>query len=565
MKKNSFQRKTAFTDADHILIREPPTRDRAGSTIEWTRLDKRTETLMNDLKPQTIKKRSLRLPPIALALSSAAAIGLMVGLNAVPMSHAETTAPLTAAPWAGYADLIEKIMPSVVTVTTEIDRTIAPVVDDPRSFRDFGERGMSEEEMRRFMERYFGEPGIPGRPNMPGPHGHGRGPVAGAGSGFIIGEDGLIVTNNHVIQEADKVTVTLNDGRTFDAEIVGADTDTDLALLRISTNEPLPVARFADAESVRVGDAVIAIGNPFGLGGTVTAGIVSAKAREIGAGRYDDFLQIDAPINRGNSGGPTFNLQGEVIGVNTAIHSPSGGNVGIGFAIPADLAQKIVADLEDDGMVDRGWLGVHIQNLDDDLASGLGLEDAKGALVARVTEDSPAAAFGIEQGDVILSFAGTPIESLRDLTRAVADTTPGSEAEVRVFRDGTEKLLTVEIAQMPTDQQMANVDAPDDTDDPTPKLGLALAMLDDETRATMELPGDVEGAVVTRVLPGSPAAEKGVREGDVIIEADHQAVADPKTVADAVRAAAERGDKAILLLIKRGDQDRFVAVRIDQA
>ncbi len=517
---------------------------------------------MNSLKPQTIKTRRPRLPSIALALSSAAAIGLMVGVNAVPMSHAETPAPLTAAPWAGYADLIEEIMPSVVTVTTEIDRTSDPAVaDDPRSFRDFGERGMTEEDMRRYMERFFG---VPGQPNMPGPHG--QGPVAGSGSGFIIGEDGLIVTNNHVIQSADKVTVALNDGRTFDAEVVGADPDTDLALLRISTDEKLPVAKFADAESVRVGDAVIAIGNPFGLGGTVTAGIVSAKAREIGAGRYDDFLQIDAPINRGNSGGPTFNLQGEVIGVNTAIHSPSGGNVGIGFAIPADLTQKIVADLEDDGMVERGWLGVHIQALDKDLADGLGLEDDKGALVARVTEDSPAASFGIEQGDVILSFAGKPVESVRDLTRAVADTNPGSKADVRVFRDGAEKVLAVEIAQMPSDQQMANVNSSNDADDPTtPKLGLALATLDDEARAAMDLPVDIEGAVVTRVLPGSPAAEKGVREGDVIIEADHQAVADPKTVADAVRTATERGDKAILLLIKRGDQDRFVAVRIDQA
>lgn len=518
---------------------------------------------MNILKSQTKDKLSFRLPPIALALSSAAAIGLLVGMNTIPMSHAETTAPLTAAPWAGYADLIEEIMPSVVAVNTEVDRTVDPAEDDPRSFKDFGERGMNEEEMKRHMERFFGEPGAPGNPNMPKPHG--RGPVAGSGSGFIIGQDGLIVTNNHVIEGADEVAVTLNDGRKFDAEVVGADPDTDLALLKISTDEPLPVAKFADAERVRVGDAVIAIGNPFGLGGTVTAGIVSAKAREIGAGRYDDFLQIDAPINRGNSGGPTFNLKGEVIGVNTAIHSPTGGNVGIGFAIPADLTQKIVADLEDDGMVDRGWLGVHIQGLDDDLADGLGLGDTKGALVARVTEDGPAAAFGIEQGDVILSFADTAIETLRDLTRAVADTSPGSETEVRVWREGAEAVLTVKIDQMPSQQQMAGLETPDAVDDPTPKLGLALAALDDEARAALDLPGDAEGAVVTRVLPGSPAAEKGVREGDVIIEADHQTVADPVTVADAVRSAAERGDKAVLLLIKRGDQDRFVAVRLDQA
>ena len=518
---------------------------------------------MNTLKSQTKKPRGLRLPPLALALSSAAAIGLLIGVNAVPTSHAETPTPLTAAPWDGYADLIEEIMPSVVTVTTEIDRTDAFGDADPRSFKDFGERGMSEEEMRRFMERFFSRPGIPGQPNTPSPHGNG--PTAGSGSGFIIGDGGLIVTNHHVIQNADKVEVTLNDGQSFDAEIVGTDPDTDLALLRIDTDQKLPVAKFADAESVRVGDAVIAIGNPFGLGGTVTAGIVSAKAREIGAGRYDDFLQIDAPINRGNSGGPTFNLKGEVIGVNTAIHSPTGGNVGIGFAIPADLTRKVVADLEDDGMVERGWLGVHIQGMDDDLADGLGLSDAKGALVARVAEDGPAATYGIEQGDVILSFAGMPIEDLRDLTRAVADTTPGSEADIKVWRDGEEIDLSVEIAQMASDQQMASVETPDDPDDETPKLGLGLATLDAEARQAMDLPNDLGGAVVTRVLPGSPAAEKGMREGDVIVEADHQAVLDPTTVVDAVRVASERGDKSILLLIKRGDQDRFVAIRLDQA
>jgi serine protease Do len=519
---------------------------------------------MNVLKSQTKEKRTLRLPPIALALSSAAMIGLMVGINAVPTSHAETPTPLTAAPWVGYADLIEDIMPSVVTVTTGIDLDSELDEQDPRSFRDFGERGMDEKDMQRFMERFFGRPGTPGAPNMPSPHR--RGPVAGSGSGFIIGEDGLIVTNHHVIDHADKVTVTLNDGREFDADIVGADPDTDLALLQITADVPLPVAKFANADDVRVGDAVIAIGNPFGLGGTVTSGIVSAKAREIGAGRYDDFLQIDAPINRGNSGGPTFNLRGEVIGVNTAIHSPTGGNVGIGFAIPADLTQKIIADLKDDGMVERGWLGVHIQALDDDLAGGLGLDEAKGALVARVTEDGPAATYGIEQGDVILDFAGTKIDNLRDLTRAVADAKPGSEAEIRIWRNGAETALTVNIDQMPSEQQMAGIDAEEEAEeDTTPKLGLALAMLDDQARHAMDLPDGLDGAVITRVLPGSPAAEKGVREGDVIIEADHQAVTDPETVVNAVRAVVERGDEAILLLIKRGDQDRFIAVRLDQA
>ncbi len=518
---------------------------------------------MNPVKPITERHRSLRLPSLALALSSAAAIGLLAGLNAVPASYAETPPPLTAAPWAGYADLIEDIMPSVVTVATEIDPASSPDRSDPPSFRDFGQPGMDEEEMQRFMERYFGERGRPDGREMPSPHGSPG--AAGSGSGFIIGEEGLIVTNHHVIQHADRVTVTLNDGQELQAEIVGADEDTDLALLQVDAGQPLPVAKFADAEGVRVGDAVIAIGNPFGLGGTVTAGIVSAKAREIGAGRYDDFLQIDAPINRGNSGGPTFNLNGEVIGVNTAIHSPTGGNVGIGFAIPSDLTQKIVADLKDDGTVERGWLGVHIQALDDDIAEGLGMVEPKGALIARVTEDGPAAAFGIEHGDVILSFGDETIDDLRDLTRAVADTRPGSDVDITLWRDGAEISLSVEVAQMDLDQQVAVLEPPAPTDDETPKLGLGLAALDAEARQSMDLPGDFTGAVVTRVMPGSPAAEKGVREGDVIIEADHKSVDDPTTVADAVRIATERGDKSILLLIKRGDQDRFVAVRIDHA
>ena len=515
---------------------------------------------MNAFDQRTKERPARRVPRFALALGSAAAIGLLVGINAVPTSHAETATPLTAAPWAGYADLIEQIMPSVVTVTTKVTENADPVARHRDLPRHFGE-GMDEDEMRRFMERFFGQPGMP-RQHGPMPRGHG--PRAGAGSGFIIDKEGLVVTNHHVIQGADEVTVTLNDGRELAADVIGADPDTDLALLRINAEGELPVARFADSDRVRVGDAVIAIGNPFGLGGTVTAGIVSAKAREIGAGRYDDFLQIDAPINRGNSGGPTFNLQGEVIGVNTAIHSPTGGNVGIGFAIPADLTQKIVADLEDDGLVERGWLGVHIQAVDDDLAEGLGLEGTGGALVARVTEDGPAAAFGLEQGDVIIGYGDKTIETLRDLTRAVADTAPGETIDVKLWRDGGEQVVPVDIAKMPGAESLASADMPDDVDE-TPKLGLALARLDDSIRAEMDLPEGTDGALVTDVLPGSPAAEKGLRQGDVIIEADQQTVTDPKSVADAVKAAAERGDKTVLLLIKRNDQDRFIAVRIDQA
>jgi serine protease Do len=506
-------------------------------------------------------RRPLRLA--AIAMSSAAAVALLTGIHPGTATTTSSVTPAVATPSPGYADLIEQVMPAVVSVTVE--RTAGPeTVTGSREFR--GPEGMPDREMfERFMERFFGERGMqpfqmPQTPQMP----RGDMPMAAAGTGFIFTSDGHIATNNHVIADAEEVTVTLHDGREFTAEVVGFDRDTDLAILKIDAGEELPFVEFADSDRVRVGDPVIAIGNPFGLGSTVTAGIVSAEHRVIGAGRFDDFMQIDAPINRGNSGGPTFNLEGKVVGINTAIHSPTGGNVGIGFAIPANLASEIIADLRDDGQVERGWLGVHIQDVDEDLAATLDLDAPKGALVAQVTPDSPAAAAGLEQGDVILSYNGKAIEDLRDLTKMVADTDPGTNADVMVWREGNEMSLGVEIGQLPGDDQVVAA-AEQPTDDDTPRLGVALARLTPDARQSMELPDDLEGAVVTDVQPGSPAAEKGLQRGDVIVEADHQKVTEPKSVADAVRAAAERGDETILLLVKREGQDRFVAVRLERA
>ena len=514
-------------------------------------------------------KRPLGLA--AIVLSSAAVGALAVGMNPVQSVDAQTaaTTPVVATPWPGYADLIEQIMPAVVTVTTTREMP-ARMMSDPSQrpefrgpegfdFRWFQE-GPGSEQFEEFMERFFGERMRP----FGGPPGPGPGmPAAATGSGFIVDQAGLIVTNNHVVDGADEITVVLSDERELEAELVGQDPDTDLALIKVEA-KGLPVAKFGDSDKVRVGDPVIAVGNPFGLGGTVTAGIVSAKDRVIGAGRYDDFLQIDAPINQGNSGGPTFNLQGEVVGLNTAIHSPSGGNVGIGFAIPINLVAQVIDDLRDDGMVERGWLGVHIQTLDEDLASSLGLEEAKGALVAQVMPDSPGAKAGLKQGDVILEYAGQPIDEVRALTRAVGDTDPGTEAKVVVWRDGGEQSLEVAIGLMPQeDEVVAAVQPPEETD--TPKLGVMLAELTPEARAELDLPADVVGVVITGVQPGSPAATKGLRQGDVIVEADRKQMSDPKMVADAVRAAVERGDEAILLLVKRDGQDRFVALELEQA
>jgi serine protease Do len=518
------------------------------------------------------RHRPLRLA--AIGLSSAAAISLLVGMNAVQATDQaatpQTTAPQTGA-WAGYADLIEQVMPSVVGITATRGSEETPAQGRQWEFRGpEGFQGPGAEEFRDFMERFFGEEfgdrfgeGPFGQP-MP-PRGFNYGPPTAVGSGFIVDESGLIVTNNHVVDGAETVTVKLDDGTELEAKVLGRDADTDLALVKVETDKPLKPLTFADSDEVRVGDPVVAIGSPFGLGGTVTAGIVSADHRAIGAGRYDDFLQIDAPINRGNSGGPAFNLEGEVIGVNTAISSPTGGNVGIGFAIPANLAQSIIEDLKDDGQVERGWLGVHIQGIDEDLAQSFGLEQPEGALVSQVTPDSPAASAAFQKGDVILDFNGKRIEELRDLTRAVAETDPGSGAEVVLWRDGKEVTVNVEVGRMPTDRQMAMAEPGAEPDAEAPKLGLALAPLTPDARESLDLAGDVEGVLVADVAPGSPAAEKGLRQGDVIVEAGRQQVSDPAAVAKAVSEAAERGDESILLLVKRDGQDRFVAVPIERA
>ncbi len=527
--------------------------------------------------PESGTRRN-RLRLAALGLSSAAVVGLVVGMNGVqaddPVTPREPTTAPGASAWSGYADLIEQVMPAVVGITAQ--RTpMSPAADEsprfgpgPEGFEEFfGEQGPDAEMFERFMERFFGDRGERGDRRFGMPQRPEAFPRVAAGSGFVVSEDGLIVTNNHVIDGASEVTVKLHDGTELTATVLGRDPDTDLALLQVESDVPLRPVEFADSDQVRVGDPAVAIGSPFGLGGTVTAGIVSANNRVIGAGRYDDFLQIDAPINRGNSGGPTFNLDGKVIGVNTAIHSPTGGNVGIGFAIPANLAVEVIDDLRDDGQVERGWLGVHIQALDEDLARSLGLEEAAGALVAQVMPDSPAAAAGLQQGDVIVRFGEQDIEDLRQLTRTVADVDPGTTVDVVVWRDEAEQTIEVEIAQMPSEDQVAMTEEAQEGEEATdtPKLGVSLARLTDEARQSLDLPAEVQGVVVTEVQPGSPAAEKGLRSGDVIVQADRKEVSDPDAISEAVQAALDRGDEAVLLMVKRGGQDRFVAVPLQRA
>ena len=484
----------------------------------------------------------------SLVLGSAAVLALIAGVaggtvawsdNPLPASSQITQVPADQ----GYADLVAAVAPAVVNVS--VDR----VADEEEG--GGLPRGMNDPEMRRFFERFFGE-----MPDMPQPQERQR--MHGEGSGFIIDPNGLVVTNAHVAGGADKIEVTLQDGTKLPATLKGVDEKTDLALLQIKAGKPLPFVEFGDSSKVRVGDQVLAIGNPFGLGGTVTAGIVSATGREIGQGPYEDFLQVDAPINRGNSGGPTFNLHGQVVGVNTAIFSPSGGSIGIGFAISSNLARQIVADLEDDGRVERGWLGVNIQQIDPDIASSLGLARPEGALVAKVEPSSPAANAGIKNRDVIVEYDGKKISTLRDLTRAVADTSAGRKVDVVVWRNGKQETLAATIQEQQNDEQVASAEEP--AADNQPKLGLALAPLSDEMRQRLGMDEGQEGVLVQRVMPNSPAESKGVRPGDVILEVAGRSVTSPQQVIDAVKSAHGNGAKSVLLLLQRNGQPTYEAI-----
>lgn len=457
----------------------------------------------------------------------------------------------------GYADLAAAVMPAVVNV--RVERSAAAEAQAPGGPTD-------DPEMRRFFERFFGAPpeGPGARPGQGRP-GQGQGPgqqrrMMGEGSGFVVSPDGLIVTNAHVAGGADKIEVTFKDGRKLTATLKGVDEKTDLAVLKVDGGrQPLPYVVFGDSSKVRPGDKVIAVGNPFGLGGTVTAGIVSATGREIGSGPYDDYIQVDAPINRGNSGGPTFNLRGEVVGVNTAIFSPSGGSVGIGFAIAANLAKSVVDDLRDDGTVERGYLGVGIQGVDDDLARALKLDRPRGALVSRVEPGSPAEKAGVRRGDVVLDFNGTPIDRVGQLSRSVAAVDSGASGKLTIWRDGREQTLSVQVGEMPTRQEVAAV-APGEQDASQPRLGLGLAAITPEARERLNLEGEVEGVLVTQVTPESPADEKGIEPGDVIVSVNQQPVKEPRQLIEAVRKAGSAGEKQVLLLIVRDGQQRFEAV-----
>src|SRR5512147_2967852 len=478
-----------------------------------------------------------RASPLAGVLRFAALLIAVVVL--LPGAALARTAP------DSFADLAASLLPAVVNVSTTQVIEGHPGIELPQ----LPPGSPFEEFFKEFMER--GQPRQPRR-------------ATSLGSGFIIDTEGHIVTNNHVIQDADQVTVILHDETRLEAKVIGRDAKTDLAILKVEPHGKLVPVKFGDSDVVRVGDWILAIGNPFGFGGTVTAGIISARGRDIQAGPYDDFLQTDASINRGNSGGPMFDLDGEVIGINTAIYSPSGGSIGIGFAIPSSSAQPVIQQLIEHGQVRRGWLGVRIQAVTEEIADALGLKDAAGALVAGVIPGGPAEKANIKDGDIILEFDGKPIGQMRRLPRLVAEV--GRTLPIRVWREGRELSLKVEVGELKESEEKAALSTPEPEKpgggEKIEALGLSAAAIDDRTRDRYRLEEDARGVVVTSVDAKGPAADQGIRVGDRIVEVAQEAVSTPTQLAAKIKAARSSGRKAVLLLVEGDGGMRYVAIKL---
>jgi serine protease Do len=450
----------------------------------------------------------------------------------------------------GFADIIQQVTPAVVNIAV-IEAPTGESTQGQILIPQFPENSP----LGQFFRQHFGQDGLPWVQAEP-PR-----PVEALGSGFIIDPAGWVVTNNHVIRDAAQVKVIMDDGTQYKAEVKGRDPKTDLALLKIDAGKPLPYVQFGSSDKARVGDWVLAVGNPFGLGGSVTAGIISARGRDIHSGPYDDFLQVDAPINRGNSGGPLFNEQGHVIGVNTAIYTPSGGSVGIGFAIPSSIAKYVVAQLEAHGHIDRGWLGVAIQPVTDDVARSVGLPSHEGTIIANVVPGSPAARAGLRAGDVILKAGGKKITEFKQLSRLVADTSAGTQMQLEIFRDGATKEIPVTIGKMPNENQMASLEGTP-PGNARPHLGVYLQPLTPEAREALNLGSDTRGALVAQVEKGSPADQAGIQAGSVISMVGQQETNTPQAVEKAVQAAIAHHHSSLLLRVEQNGLQHFVVVHL---
>ena len=525
---------------------------------------------------QTAQSGRVRRGRAALALCTALAMlaPVMAPVMVGGGPALAQVSPRPGAPASGFADLAEKLLPAVVNIsTTQVVRGGGP---------GGGGGGGEGQQSRRGQQN----------PQGPGPQGRGAPEVPqfppgspfeelfkdyldrprsvqSLGSGFIIDSTGYVVTNNHVIADADEIKVRLHDNTELTAKLVGRDKEVDIAVLKVESSKPLPSVKFGDSEKARVGDWVVAIGNPFGLGGTVTVGIVSARGREIG-GRYDDYLQTDASINRGNSGGPMFNLAGEVIGINTAIYSPTGNSVGIGFAVPSAIAANAVAQLRQYGRMRRGWLGVKIQTVTDEFAESLGLDKAKGALIAGVTEQGPAEAGKVLSGDVVIRFDGREVAEMRMLPRIVAETPVDKLVDVVVWRKGREVSLKIKLGELPDDDQVAALtrDRPASPSPPqspvatVDALGLSLSALTPELRKQFGLAERTKGVLIAKINDRSSAAERDLQPGDVIVEVAQEEVSDPAQVLKKINEAKAAGRKSVLVMVERKGEQRFVGLSV---
>jgi len=472
-------------------------------------------------------------------------------IAAAPIQNAHAREGIINTAPDSFADMVEGLLPAVVNISS------TQKAEDPSDHPEMPQfpPGSPFED---FFEEFMGERGM-GQPSIP---------PASLGSGFIIdAEKGIVVTNNHVVKDADEVRVIFHDDESVEAEVIGRDEKTDIAILKIETDKKLTAVKFGNSDVLRVGDWVVAIGNPFGLGGTVTAGIVSARSRDIRSGPYDDYIQTDASINRGNSGGPMFNLRGEVIGINTAIFSPTGGSVGIGFAIPSALAEPVINQIVEFGRTRRGWIGVRIQTVTDEIAESLGLDKTTGALVASITPDGPAEKAGLKPGDILLEFNGKTINEMREVPRIVAETKIDSEAPLVVWRDNKKVKTKISVAELEKAEEEGLLGSVASSSTiskgiEVDKLGLTVNKLDETLRENYGIPRSVSGIIISDIDPSSEAARKGLDEGDVIVEINQQPVKNPENANDIIRRAAKNNRSSVLLLVNRDGDVQFVALKL---